>query len=116
LMNIVGLETDWLNVSGPRFEVENFRTLSQDGSVVGQPLGPFTLRGFALNQDTDVMGNDLLAKGIRPVEVQQCFNLCAFNSTCVAFSFVAAKNWCWLKGSYLGSRTMQGVVSYKLTE
>lgn len=67
---------------------------------------------FSVFKNVDVFGGDLTEGGIRGITQQQCQDLCAGNTACVAYSFVAdQRQWCWPKSS-LGERSYKpGLIS-----
>lgn len=62
-------------------------------------------------KDIDFFGADLSAKGVRDISLGQCSDSCRSNSVCAAFSYVAAKRWCWLKSAVENVSYAPGVIS-----
>jgi len=59
----------------------------------------------------DLVGGDLTATGIRGIAMDVCQAQCAADASCVAFTYVEDKQWCWTKGS-IGARDVHpGLIS-----
>lgn len=54
-------------------------------------------RPFREATKTDIRGYDLYPKGLKDMSLDQCRHACLATSDCVAFSWVAKKNWCFPK-------------------
>jgi Caspase domain/PAN domain len=66
---------------------------------------------FEVIADLDLMGGDLTTNGYRGISLEACQNQCSVDGSCVAYTYVQAKQWCWTKGS-IGTRAYRsGMIS-----
>lgn len=67
--------------------------------------------GFDRHVNQDIPGLDLTRSGYRGVSIERCEQICMSSDTCVSYSYVTAKRWCWPK-SDAGRRVPKaGIVS-----
>lgn len=59
----------------------------------------------------DLPGGDLDSDGIRNISVDQCAGACTSNASCVGFSYVKSKRWCWMKRQIRERRLNDDIVS-----
>jgi uncharacterized caspase-like protein len=85
------------------------------GTVATPPAPPppaqKTLRLYA---DLDIFGFDLTTDGIRNISLADCETWCRANTSCTAFSYVNAQNWCWPKYGIGTTNAKNGVISGQL--
>lgn len=61
--------------------------------------------------NTDLPGGDYDNTGIRNISQQGCLERCQQLRNCLAFSWVARSNWCWLKNRVISEEVKKGVTS-----
>jgi hypothetical protein len=59
----------------------------------------------------DLPGGDLDPSGLRNLSFEQCQSVCLDNASCVGFSYVKSRRWCWTKRQVLDRRLNNDVVS-----
>lgn len=98
----------------PKSGVQNI-SLSQ--GTVSRVVNPSAVameifdRPFIEATAKDVVGYDIFPNGLRPMSLQQCRSTCEASSSCRAFSWVAAKEWCFPKYGAELLRDQTGVIS-----
>ncbi len=75
------------------------------------PAAPSPVSGMQRMANVDFNGMDLFGSGVRNVSVGQCENICLRDSRCRAYTWVAAKSWCWPKSGVGGASYSSGMVS-----
>ena len=80
-------------------------------TTVPAPAVPSPVSSMHRMANVDLHGMDLFASGVRNVSVNQCEELCLGDSRCRAFTWVAAKHWCWPKSGVGGTSYGAGMIS-----
>jgi len=68
-------------------------------------------RPYLETTGVDIPGYDLYPKGLRNMSLDQCRHACQATSSCVAFSYVPKKSWCFPKYGAGGYRDQIGIIS-----
>ncbi len=68
-------------------------------------------RPFREGTGIDLVGFDILPDGLRNTSLAQCRRSCEADGDCVAFSWVAHKNWCFPKDAVGARRPAIGTIS-----
>jgi hypothetical protein len=76
------------------------------GTTVPNPTS-----SLQMQSGMDYPGGDLDDHGYRPVTLGQCSDMCKTSSECRGFTYVRAKQWCWLKGVMLTGKKRAGYTS-----
>jgi uncharacterized caspase-like protein len=66
---------------------------------------------FEALADLDLSGGDLTPNGYRGISLEACQNQCSVDASCVAYTYVLAKQWCWTKGSVGTRQYRAGMIS-----
>lgn len=66
---------------------------------------------ITIQNGIDLPGGDLDLNGIRNISVDQCASVCTSNASCLGFSYVKSKRWCWMKRQIREQRLNDDIVS-----
>jgi hypothetical protein len=94
--------------TGRHLEEARARLDDLEGNVA--PVDP-QVPEFQIFGNLDLVGGDLTAIGTRGIPLESCQAQCSADASCVAFTYVQEKQWCWTKGS-IGTREVRaGMIS-----
>ncbi|MFX0547630.1 PAN domain-containing protein [Roseovarius sp. S1116L3] len=98
----------------PKSGVENISLSSNVTSGITDPgrINPEIFsRPFLEATGLDIRGYDLYPKGLRNMTLDQCRHACQATSSCVAWSYVPKKSWCFPKHGVGRYESRLGIVS-----